>query len=274
VIQYPYSEGSSPFGSLKLPCRPRRCNRAWPNSPTAHPDGDWQARLAEAIRVLESSVSQSPGSEAELARHVRLRMLYLIGSRRDDALRPIPKLAPAMQEFWSKQLYGLATLLDPQLISGDSDRRAQAKQHLSEAVVKLGGSCPLVLRNLTFVVDIRSYGANQPFESYEFEPGQNVLLYAEVENFKSHETARGFHTVSRSSYEIFDSSGRRVAEYEFEPDNDYCQNLRRDFFMVYDFCLPKRIYPGRHFLQLTIVDLNSQKIGQSVIEFSVKSPRE
>ena len=138
-------------------------------------------------------------------------------------------------------------------------------------MAKLGDSCPLVVRNLAFVTEIQSYGSYKPFDKYEFVPGQRVLLYAEVENFTSSETARGFHTVTRSSYQIFDSSGRRIDEHEFSPSEEYCRRPRRDFFIGYEFCLPERIYPGKHVLQLTVADLNSQKIGQTVIEFTVKS---
>ena len=103
-------------------------------------DDAWQTHLEEAIRLLESDVARSPQSDGESARQARLRMLYLLGNRRDEALRPIPSLDPAMQEFWSKQLYGLATLVDPRLMSESGRRRAQAKQHLEAAMAKLYAS--------------------------------------------------------------------------------------------------------------------------------------
>lgn len=234
-------------------------------------DDDWQTHLEEAIRLLESDVARSPQSDGESARQARLRMLYLLGNRRDEALRPVPSLAPAMQDFWSKQLYGLATLMDPQQISESSHRKAEAKQHLDAAVSKLGESCPLVVSNLAFVTEIELFGRYKPFEKYQFEPGQEVLLYAELENFESKETPRGFHTATRSSYQIFDSSGRRVAEHEFSPSEEYCPTARRDYFIGHQFTLPRRIFPGKHVLQLTVADLNSEKIGQSLIEFAVKS---
>jgi len=235
------------------------------------PGDDWQTHLEEAIRLLESDAARAPHSDSELARQARLRMLYLVGNRRDEALRPIPSLDSTMQEFWSKQLYGLATLIDPELISDSGHRKAEAKQQLDEAVRKLGESCPLVVRNLAFATEIELFGRFKPFEKYEFEPGQRLLLYAELDNFKTKETPRGFHTATRSSYQIFDSSGRRVAEHESPPSEEYCSGPRRDYFILYDLCLPKRIFPGKHVLQLTVADLNSQKIGQSLIEFTVKS---
>jgi len=243
-----------------------------PASHESKVEDDWQTHLEEAIGLLESEAGRSPQSDAESARQARLRMLYLLANRRDDALRPIRSLDPAMQEFWSKQLYGLATLVDPQLISESGRRRAQAKQHLEAAVAKLSESCPLVVRNLAFATEIELFGRYKPFEKYEFLPGQEVLLYAELENFETRETPRGFHTATRSSYQIFDSSGRRVAEHEFSPSEEYSPTARRDYFIGHQFTLPRQIFPGKHVLQLTVADLNSQKIGQSLIEFTVKSP--
>ena len=235
---------------------------------------DWKSHLLEAAGQLDSEVTREPRSDVDFAQHARLRMLHLLAGRRDMALEPIPGMDPAMQEFWSEQLYGLAALLEPQLFSEPSRRKAEAKEHLAQAACKLGESCPLVVRKLSFVTVIQSYGSYEPFEKYEFQPSQRVLLYAEVENLKSEETARGFHSSSRSSYQIFDSSGRRVAQHEFSTNEEHCRNRRRDFFIVYDFHLPKQIFPGRHTLQLTVVDRNSQKIGQSLIEFAVKSAGE
>ena len=233
--------------------------------------GDWRSHLAKAIEQFAPQVSASPRSEREFAEHARLRMLYLLADRRDEALQPIPALDPAMQEFWSGQLYGLAALMDTELISDPSQRKTEARRHLDESVNRLGESCSLVVRNLAFVTAIDDFGIYKPFKQYEFTPGQQVLLYADIENFKSSETAKGHHTALRSSYQIFNSGGQRVAEHDFPTNEEYCRNPRRDFFMGYEFYLPERIFPGKHTLQLTVVDLNSQKIGQSLIEFTVKS---
>jgi hypothetical protein len=231
----------------------------------------WQEHLDRAVELLESEVPGPPQSDRQLAQHARLRLLHLLGGRRGEALRPIPSLAPPMQEFWSKELYGLATLLTPELISDSGRRKAEASRHLNEAVAKLGESCPLIVRNPAFVTEIQSFGTYKPFDKYEFVPGQRVLLYAELENFNSIETPEGFHTATRSSYQIFDAGGKRVAEHQFSLCEEHCRRPRRDFFIVHDLHLPERIYPGKHVLQLTVADLNSEKIGQTVIEFTVKS---
>ena len=197
-------------------------------------------------------------------------MLYLMAGRRDDAVEPIISIPASHQEFWSKQLYGLATWLDAEETADDARRAGETKQILEEAVARLGESAPLVVRNLAFCTNVQSYGCTKQFKTSEFSPGQEVLLYAEVENFTSEATPEGFHTSLRSSYRIFDSRGRQVADHQFTTTEEHCQNPRRDFFIGYHLRLPDRIYPGKHTLQLTIEDLKSHKVGQSSIELTFK----
>ena len=128
----------------------------------------------------------------------------------------------------------------------------------------------MALRNLTFCTEVLSYGCLKRFEKYEFTPNQEVLLYAEVENFASEPTPKGYFTSLRSSYQILDAQGRRVAEHAFPATEEYCQNRRRDFFIGYHLCLPKGLPPGKHSLQLVIEDLTSRKVGQGAVEFEVK----
>jgi hypothetical protein len=232
--------------------------------------GDWQAQLTGAIRGLESQLRGTSAAAGDVAQHAELRMLYLLAGRRDDAVRPIPSIPAADQEFWSKQLFGLATWLEAQRTANTGRGAAETKQILEEAITRLGESAPLVVRNLAFCTEVQSYGCTKRFKTYEFAPEQEILLYAEVENFTSEETAKGFHTSLRSSYQLFDSRGQRVADHQFTTTEEHCQNPRRDFFIGYYLRLPKRIYPGRHTLQLTIEDLKSHKVGQSSIELTIR----
>lgn len=230
----------------------------------------WRASLGAAIRDLESQSKGESKAEADLTRQAQLRMLYLLAGRRDDALRPILAASPGLQDFWAKQLYGLDKWLDAQRTPDALQRAAEAKQVLAEAVGRLGESAPLSIRNVSFCTEVQSYGCLKPFARREFLPDQEVLLYAEVDNFSSEPTAKGFFTALRSSYQIFDSRGQRVADHEFTTTEEYCQNPRRDFFIVYHLRLPKRIYPGKYTLQLTIEDLKSKKVGQSSVELTMK----
>jgi hypothetical protein len=190
-------------------------------------------------------------------------LLRLLAGLREEALEPIPSMDPSMQDFWSKQIYGLATLLDPA-----TDTMIEGQRQLAQAVTRLRDSTPLHVANLAFVTEVENYGTYTPFEKYEFAPGQRVILYAEIENFESQQREAGYYTALKSSYQVFDGRGQRVAEQEFATNEEHCRNYRRDFFIGYEFSMPK-INPGDYVLKLTVTDLNSQKIGQSSIEFSI-----
>lgn len=254
---------SAPASNATPPERPKDA----PAEPRA--SGDWHTSLNDTIRQLETRVQASPQSPEEIADQARLRMLYLANGRRDDAMRPIPTLSNSMQDFWSKEFCGLAVMLDSQRNSEPTRRAGEAQQHLSEAVMRLRETAPLIVRNLAFVTDVQSYGSFKPFDKYAFRPGQRVLLYAEVENFKIKESSRGYHTALQSTYQIIDSRGQRVTDHDFGTNEEHCQNPRRDFYIGYDFVMPKQIPAGKYVLQLTVTDLNGDKIGQSSVDFTI-----
>lgn len=189
----------------------------------------------------------------------------------------------AVEGDWRQRLAGAIEALEAEVPKNptnveqapDAARRAvEAKLALVEALEKVAESAPLVVRNVAFCTEVLSYGCAKRFEKYEFQPNQEVLLYAEVENFVSEQTAKGYHTSLRSSYQILDARGQRVAEHSFAATEEYCQNLRRDFFIGYHLRIPKRIGPGKYALQLSIEDLKCRKVGQASVEFEVKNMKD
>ena len=150
----------------------------------------------------------------------------------------------------------------------------EAKSALAESMAKLAESAPLAVRNLAFCTEVRSFGCTKRFDKYEFSPEQEVLLYAEVENFASEPTPKGYHTSLHSGYQIFDSGGKRIFEHKFSPTEEYCQNLRHDYFIGYHLRLPKQIGPGMYTLCLSIEDVKCRKIGQASIDLVIKEKAE
>jgi len=231
-----------------------------------------EASLAAAITSLESTLQEPIKNPSDAPRHAYLRLLYLAAGRREDALRPIAGLSPTEQEYWDKQLRAMATWLDVERIPDAPRRAAEATQRLNEATARLAQLGSLGLRNMAFCTEISSYGVYTRFKDNSFAPGQQVLLYSEVENFKSVETHRGFHTVLKSGYQIVDMTGAVVFKEDPQVMEEYCQNSRRDYFVRYRLHLPKAIASGRYRLQLTVEDTLGEKSGLSNIEFTVRAP--
>ena len=235
-------------------------------------DADWEATLNATIGALEREVAQARSAgDAETAtqREIRLRMLYMLAHRNEDSLRPVPGLDATQQDYWSQQLYALTTYLDKQREPDAQRRAAAANEFLAEATERLGELSELKVTGLAFCTEVISYGVYKKFSEYKFQPGQQLLLYAEVDNFLSESTPKGHHTALRSSYELLDSRGQVVEEHQFELTEEYCQNARRDFFIRYFLYMPQRIYDGDYSLRLTIEDTLGHKIGQASIDLSI-----
>jgi hypothetical protein len=221
------------------------------------------------IALMEESVAEVPDSTDDIHQQMRLRLLYLIADRQEEALRSIPGATPAQQDYWSQQLFALSTFLDNQAQSDSKRRASAALLHLDEARGTLAQLATLDVRNLTFVESVDGYGAYQSARKTQFEPGQKVTLYAEVENYHSESTEQGNRVSLGTSYKIVDESGRRVDGGQFPDVLDQCKNHRRDFHIQYAIPLPKRVYPGSYQLQLIVTDNQTGKIGQASLPFKI-----
>ncbi len=236
--------------------------------PAATTPSDWHEPLSTAIRGLESKVSTS-GQQTSAADEARLRLLYLAAGRRDEATSPLPGATPEAHEFWNQEAAGLAALIDDQRIPDSQHRAEEASRHLYAAASELDQNAPLALKHLAFCTEVNSFGVYKAFPKYEFKKGEEALLYAEVENFTSTTTDKGFHTSLHSSVQILDRRGDRVASQDFAVTEENCRNLRHDFFVRYFLNIPKNLASGDYTLQLTVEDTQGNKTAQANLPFSV-----
>lgn len=248
------------------PHHQRRDFQAKDYNPRRH---QWKQTLEQAIADLRRDVVEDPQSTGEAYQHARLRLLQLVAGDLDQASRHVPGLTPTEQDYWAKQLYAIDALLDVQRQSEPGRRAAAASMHLSSAQAKLSQLSNLSIRNATFCDKIYGYGAYDARKENKFKPGEEVSIYAEVENFRSVSTEDGYHTVIGTSYQVLDQRGNRVAGREFPNVEDYCLSRRRDFNLQYDMTLPERIYPDDYQFELTLTDHLGQKIGRTTLDFTI-----
>lgn len=231
---------------------------------------DWRARLDGAIEALRASAPEQPQSTADVHQHFRLRVLQLLAGDQDDALRPVPGATLAQQDYWAKQLYAVSTFLDDQTNQDVKQRAAAALTHLDEARDRLSEQAALQVRNLEIVESVDGFGEYQLRERRQFRPGDQVTLYAEVENFTSTSTEKGHRTLLGTSYHLLDQTGQTIDGGQFPDVEDHCQSRRRDFHMQYGIALPRDIGAGEYELRLTVTDTLSNKLGQASTSLTVK----
>ncbi len=244
---------------------------------TAAQSGSWHDELQKIVNFAASEAGQTSVGTTDteklkyVEKQVHLRMLYLLSGQPAKSLEPISGLDAADQEFWQQVFWGLSNYFDKTAMADPSDRATQTIAQLRTAVQRLKEKSKLELRNVAFCQKISSYGNYERVKRDEFTPGQSVLLYAEVENFKSEATTEGpYRTMLKSTIEIFESQGGMVVRMPFQAPDDLCASQRRDYYNTYEFAIPQRIGMGPHTLKLTVEDQISHKVATYTVNFTVK----
>ena len=240
----------------------------------AQGQGNWQERLSTTIAALESELHDAPQSASAADVQARLRMLYLLADRRDDALRPIPSASPGVQEFWSQELYGLSTWLDSRRVGDPSRRAGESRPALAGAADRLGQLGPLAVRNLAFITEVQSYGVYKPRGQGRIHPGPGVAPLRRSGGLHQRRHAEG--VPHRAPGQLPDLRRPRRERGQPGPQHDrgHLPQPPARLLPAVPLVAAQTDYAGKHTLQLTLVDQKSQKTGQASIEFTVKDGAE
>jgi hypothetical protein len=142
-------------------------------------------------------------------------------------------------------------------------------------------SAQLVIDKMCFVdgIDaIKGFGVyRQLEEEHEFQPGDVLQVYAELQNFSSAKDERtGLSAIRlKSEIRILDFNGRRVELKNFadEEGPDQSQTPRHDFFISYTWQLPRNMPDGRYTLRLLVTDVPTNRQAERTLDFRVMSAR-
>ncbi len=197
-------------------------------------------------------------------------MLYVAARKLDEAMEPIDGLSDQENLFLRHQMQAMFEASNPDAMPVRSRHLSLVMNSQRLATNHLASVSNLEVRSTAFCTEVERYGVVTKFPKYQFSPDQEVLLYCEIENVAAKEVRDGFETQLQGSYEIVDSTGKRIAEQILPMEPDICQNHRRDYFIVYKIYMPQQISPGQYKLRLTVEDMNARKFGQSTLDFQIK----
>lgn len=246
-----------------------------PTAASASPSAEVQLLISQLEAQLANAAPGATDADRieYLRKHVNLRMLYLIADRNDQALEPIRGIDPNEQEFWQQLIWSIAAYFDAQGQPRASDRATQTVAQLRSAIHQLKTQAELELRNVTFCQRIDSYGNFERLSRDQFSPGIPVLLYAEIDNFRS-VPAEGdrYMTAIKSTVEFYKSrgDGKKIQSIPFDVSQDYCRNRRRDYFLAYEFTVPQQLEPGTYTLVLNVEDQLGQKTTSAKVNFTIE----
>jgi hypothetical protein len=221
---------------------------------------------------LEKQRETSPAADENLRLHqeLTLRMLYASLRKPEEAMQPISGLSDEENEYYRNQMLALIEASNPDAMPVRSRHLSLVMDSQRKATGFLAAASNLEVRNISFCTDVERYGVVTKFPKYQFKPDDEVLLYCEVENVSALPVKDGFESQLQGSYEILDANGNRIVEQTLPMEPDVCQNVRRDYYMVYRIFMPQQISPGNYKLRLTIEDLKARKYGQSTLDLQIK----
>ena len=216
------------------------------------------------------------GTPANPARWRRLqtdlRLLHLIADHSALANAAIDGLPGEEREFWQSLTMAMSIYRDD---SDDTvtnnERYLAAAEQLRTAVRQLQSLCPLTINRIAFCSRINSFGSVDSFPTTDFSPGQPVLIYAEIDNFKSQRSKMGTYQ-SRFSAQIDvlrNDDTEPVESIEVGELLDESTSPRTDYFQSYELTIPQ-LAPGRYTLRLTIQDELGSQHAISTLPFHIR----
>ena len=222
--------------------------------------------------VQKLAVAPEGESEADRAsRLIKLRHLMVLSGDPDSAVEQIEGMNQSEQEYLRHQLLGLWTMIDPQGHPVASRRFSTAIPQIREAAkFAAAATDSLEVRSLAFCTEIQAYGQVKPFNSNRFDPGQQVILYCEIENFTAVTQDDGYETHLQGSYDLFNDKDEKVVSQLLPADQQTSANYLRDYFIAYQMHLPEQLSKGKYRLQLTMEDVHGKKYGQASIPLEIK----
>ena len=125
------------------------------------------------------------------------------------------------------------------------------------------------VQNACFASRVRAWGVVDRFETAQFQPGQEVIVYFELDQLASRESAEGHTTRIDTVLRLVDASGRRVHEWTFEPLEETCGSHRRDYFARYLVAFPPETPAGSCRLEVVVTDTIAGRTAQANMPLDV-----
>lgn len=128
----------------------------------------------------------------------------------------------------------------------------------------------LAVRNACFVSRVRAWGVVDRFPEAVFHPGQDVIVYFELDAPAARHSPTGHTTSVDTTFRVLDPDGRQIGQWDFEPIDETCHLPRRDYFARYFIRIPETAPVGPCRLDVMVTDLVAGTSGQTRLDLEVR----
>lgn len=128
---------------------------------------------------------------------------------------------------------------------------------------------PLAVRTACFASAVRAWGDVDRFAADRFRPGQEVIVYVELENLSAGTSPAGHTTCIDASVRLVDEAGRTVHAWTFDPVAETRATRRHDYFARYVLAIPESAPPGACRVELDVTDALAGSMASAALPLEI-----
>ncbi len=209
--------------------------------PVVHQDADASAE-STAIATADAGAASEPETPAQPAAPARL-VIEPAASSLESTAEALSVEAPVIDP----------TTAPPQDASAD-----------------VTPSPSLEVRNSCFVSRVRGWGEVDRFPDQAFRPGQDLIVYFELENLAAQVTPEGHSTSIDTLLRLVSADGVELGRWSFPPVEETCRSPRRDYFARYLIRLPDDCPAGPGRMEISVSDRTAGASARSQLAVDVR----
>lgn len=130
----------------------------------------------------------------------------------------------------------------------------------------------LLVQHPCFARRVEGWGVVERFEADRFQPGQDVIVYFELENLSTGESPAGRTTCIDTTLTLVDAAGATAHAWRFDPISETRPTVRRDYFARYVVRIPETAAPGRCRLEIAVTDVLAGSTRHATLPLDVHLP--
>jgi hypothetical protein len=234
--------------------------------------------LTAAITLLEDELKHWPRNSAGRPenlpawrrRQTDLRLLLMITGRSAESIRTIEALPREEQEFWQSMMLAMNQYRTTDESIPRSDLLGETLRQIRTAERRLQPLARLEINRLQFCSRINGFGSVVAFPAADFEPGQRLLLYVGLRNFRSELTAEGrYRTESAAVIEyIREEDGEALEPVRLPSIPDECDEQRTDYYQSIELTAP--LLEGSWIVRVRVRDQYSMQTAEAQLKLNVR----
>lgn len=129
----------------------------------------------------------------------------------------------------------------------------------------------LAIRNACFATRVQAWGVVDRFPADEFQPGQDVIVYFELDGLTAGESPAGHTTCIDTSLRLTATDGTTLQDWSFEPIAETCRARRHDYFARYVVRMPAQAR-GECQLAVAVTDTLSGAVAEAMLPLAIAAP--